>query len=156
MAETRPSKPFMQRLSTSTKWLVPYYRTDVSEFVGNQINATFAGALSDYPLLRIKRIEILLIHNNNVRACNFPYYGFVTFAGTAIHGRRFVYFSSSLYEQSLIDCDILLSPEQLDKLNAQIQIDNRCGDNYITLADNLVPVPEISVYLQIHGEYVDI
>ena len=156
MAEIRPSKPFIQRLTTVSKWLVPYYRTDVAEFMGNQVNATFAAVLSDYPLVRIKKVELLLLHDNNVRACNFPFYGFVTFKGTAIHGKKFLYLSSCLNNQTFVDCDILLSPEKLDELEVQIQLDNRVGDQFITLADDLVPVPEISVYIQIHGEYVDI
>lgn len=159
--EVRPNKPFS--LETNPLYVsFPYFNSNTSLFV-NTGGSIFAVLSSTYPMLRISRIEVIILPSSpanpiyNSKMFNAYIGANVIFSGVALHGRNNYRLGGSFFNSKLcVDCDLLLLPSDVQNLQVGGDFVCVCGDDYITSNGEPDPWPEFMFSIRISGEYVDI
>lgn len=154
--EVKPNKPF--RFTTEYA-AVPfsYYDSNTSAFVDGYCVGPQIQIPTTYPLVRIKRLRVLLGHPS-VRMYNQFIKVYCEFFGNDINGQKpYISMAGSVDGGEIfVDCDFLISPTTLPSLGVRYDCYSWAMSDYPTSAGEPVSSFELFIGLEIIGEYVDI
>lgn len=151
--ENRPNKPFS--LTFDEQVPEPYYNGVV--FVPGSSAITPAIPIN-YPLVKIKNIRVSFSCSEYFPDCFFVIR--VNFDGVAMHGDKNILLSGNPVNGLLsVDCDLLLSPTDALLLSQTLEMNTFCIVNpalTVSLKTLAAPAGDVSFFVTITGEYVDI